>query len=146
MITSRTTSLCEPVGTEPIPASTLRYMRARNLRRIYSLIIEEFKNSGLSQADLARRLNNSPEVICRWFAGPTNLRANTISDLLFAISGAEAAYELHYPVQDAKRNSGFPEWLNDSSDNITGVIGETIKVETYIANTRSPVELDLISP
>src|SRR6202030_4527223 len=62
------------------------------------LVIREFGKSGLSQADLARRLGKSPEVISRLLARPGNWESDTFSELLFANSGAVAAYRVDYPL------------------------------------------------
>ena len=98
MSTSQTTGLSEPVETDKISIGTLGYIRARHRQRAYDLVIKEFKKSGITQADLARRLGKSPEVISRLLARPTNWEADTFSDLLFAISGAIASYRAEYPL------------------------------------------------
>lgn len=98
MRTSRSTILHEPSGTDRVPESTLAYFRARNKHRLYSVVIGEFKRSGMSQADLARRLGKGTDVVCRWLRSPGNWTADTVSDLLFAISGAEAGYSIRYPL------------------------------------------------
>lgn len=104
--------LSEPTGSDQIPIGTLGYMRARNKHRIYSLVIDEFRRSGISQADLARRLGKTnQDGICRWLAAPGNWTLNTVSDLLFAISGAEAAYALNHPLTQAQRNDTKPDWI-----------------------------------
>jgi transcriptional regulator with XRE-family HTH domain len=98
MSTSQTTGLSEPVGADKISVGTLGYIRARHRQRAYDLVIREFKKSGMTQADLARRLGKSPEVISRLLARPSNWEADTFSDLLFAISGAIASYRAEYPL------------------------------------------------
>jgi hypothetical protein len=40
---------------------------------------------------------------------------DTMSDLLFAISGAEIRYELSYPLDKAPRNMTKPDWLHDEA-------------------------------
>jgi hypothetical protein len=86
-------------------------MQARNRFRVHELVLEEFQRSGVSQADLARRLGKKPEVVCRWLGAPGNWTLDTISDLLFAISGAEAGYTITYPCDMPKRNHNSPHWL-----------------------------------
>ena len=98
MNTSPTTGLSEPVGSAKISLGTLGYVRARNRQRQYDLVIREFKRSGMAQAELARRLGKSPEVISRLLARPTNWEADTFADLLFGISGAVPAYRIEHPV------------------------------------------------
>lgn len=106
-----TTSLSKPTGAEPVPKGTFGYLRARNRHRIATLIIKEFKESGLSQVDLARRARKSPATICRWLATPGNMRADSLSDLLFAISGAVPTYGVDYPLEQPARNDTRPDWL-----------------------------------
>lgn len=115
MTTYLTTTPFKPTGAERIPKGTLGYFRAGNRHRLYSLFIKEFKVSGLTQADLARRLGKKPDVVCRLLAAPGNLQADTLSDLLFAISGAQPTYALSYPLEQPVRNDTRPEWLDQQS-------------------------------
>ena len=103
MRTSRNTSLREPEGSARVPEATLAYFRARNQHRLYSLVIGEFKRSGITQADLARRLGKGADIVCRWLRSPRNWTADTCSDLLFAISGAEPAYGIKHPLRATNR-------------------------------------------
>ena len=116
MSTSPTTMLSKPTGDEGVPKGTLGYFRARNRHRLYTLFVQEFKKSGLTQAQLSRRLGRKPEVVCRLLATPGNLRADTFSDLLFAISGAVPSYELTYPLEQPLANYARPDWLNQLQD------------------------------
>jgi hypothetical protein len=111
MSTSQTSSLSKPTGCEKVPLGTLAYFRARAKRRAYDLVIKEFKKSGLSQADLARRLGKGTDRICKLLGGPGNWTLDTVSDLLFAISGAEPKYGLDYALDKPARNFRQPEWL-----------------------------------
>lgn len=112
MTTSRKTfSLSKPAGDARIPLEAVAYFRARNRNNAYHAVIQEFQDSGLSQATIARRLGKRPEIINRLLGAPGNWTLDTISDLLFAISGAEATYELNYPLENAPRNLTQPEWL-----------------------------------
>lgn len=112
MTTLPTTSLSKPTGDDRIPKGTLGYFRERNRHRLYSLIIKEFKNSGLTQAELARRLGKSPEIVCRLLGTPGNIQADTLSDLLFAISGAQPTYGRQFPLDQPTRNDTRPHWLD----------------------------------
>ena len=109
MSTSQTTTLSEPVGTNKVPRGTLAYFRARLKQRIYSIVIREFKNSGLSQADLARRLGKEPAQLCRILSGPGNLTLDTVSDMLFSTSGAELDLDVAYPLRRANQVPSDPK-------------------------------------
>jgi hypothetical protein len=104
-------SLSEPAGDEPVPAGTAAYFHARNRGRIYEAVIQEFLRSGISQATLARRMSKRPEQINRLLGAPGNWTLDTVSDLLFAISGAEPVYGVQYPLREPPRNYRQPEWL-----------------------------------
>ena len=116
MNTSLTITLSKPEDSLIVPKGTFGYFRTRNKRRLYTLVMQEFKRSGLSQADLARRLGKKADVVCRWLAGPTNWTIDTVSDLLFAISGAEPTYGLSYPLEQPPRNDVRPRWLEKNDD------------------------------
>jgi hypothetical protein len=75
---------------------------------------KEFERSGLSQAELAGRMGKGADRVCRLLGAPGNWTLDTVSDLLFAISGSEAKYELSYPFEKPKRNLTRPEWLYDA--------------------------------
>jgi hypothetical protein len=111
MDTSRTTALSKPVAGKKVPLGTLAYFRARAKRGAYDLVIKEFKKSGITQAELARRLGKGTDRICKVLGGPGNWTLDTVSDLLFAISGAVPAYGTSYPLDKAARNNTAPEWL-----------------------------------
>jgi hypothetical protein len=105
--------LSNPTGSDRVPVGTLGYFQARNKRRAYSLVMKEFKKSGLSQADLARRLGKGPDVVCRLLAAPGNWTLDTVSDLLFAISGSVPAFSVEYPLSGSQRDQVGPEWLRE---------------------------------
>ncbi|MGD9540711.1 MAG: hypothetical protein AB7V61_07225 [Methylocystis sp.] len=110
------TFLYKPFARDQIDVATLAYFRQRNRGRIYSLVLDEFVQSGLTQADLAARLGKRPEIICRWLGSPGNWGIDTVSDLLFAIKGAEAEYSIHYPLDEPPSNYCEPEWLSEADD------------------------------
>jgi hypothetical protein len=93
----------------------IAYFRARNRNNAYHTVIREFQDSGLSQATVARRLGKRPEIISRLLGAPGNWTLDTISDLLFAISGAESTYGLSYPLEKPVRNDTQPEWVDQPS-------------------------------
>lgn len=114
-----TSTLFNPEGDALVPAGTLGYFQARNRSRIYEAVLQEFLQSGITQAALARRLGKRPEQINRLLGAPGNWTLDTVSDLLFAISGAEPVYGVQYPLRDPDRNYRHPEWLQE----VTGAGG-----------------------
>ena len=97
--TSATHFLSKPAGREPVDSAALGYMRQRNRGRVYSAVIEEFEKSGITQTDLAARLRKGTDQISRWLGSPGNWTLDTVSDLFFAISGGEPAYEVQHPLE-----------------------------------------------
>jgi hypothetical protein len=83
---------------------------------MYDLVLREFKRSGLTQADLARRLGLGTDRICRLLGAPGNWTLDTASDLLFAISGGEPAYSVGYPLDRPASNRTVPVWLYAAVD------------------------------
>lgn len=119
MTTSQTDIvLSNPVDGQKIPPGTLGYFQARNKYNAYNLVMDEFMGSGITQAELARRLGKGTDVVCRWLSGPGNWTLDTMSDLLFAISGAAPVYDADYPLSRPKRNQIGPGWLYDDKDGI----------------------------
>jgi len=84
---------------------------------VFSLVHAELERSGLNQAKLARRLGISESWVSRLLGAPGNWMHDTVSDLLYAISGSEIAYGAH--KQEGlmtDRNalpSGYDAWRTD---------------------------------
>ena len=85
--------LSEVLNGDKIPLGTLSYFRERFRDRLYDLVMEEFLRqgaaSGLTRADVARRIGRRPEQITRWFGAPGNWTLETVSDLLLAVAKSE---------------------------------------------------------
>ncbi|MFZ0694960.1 MAG: hypothetical protein WAN51_12585 [Alphaproteobacteria bacterium] len=116
MTTSLATStLSKPVPGDQIPLGTLGYFRALNRSAAYELVVVEFQTSGITQAELARRLGKGTDVVCRTLGAPGNWGLDTVSDYLFAIFGAVPVYSRSYPLEAPARNDTQPEWLGPTS-------------------------------
>ena len=113
MSISRTRLLSKPVTGQRVAQTALAYMRARAKRRAYDLVIKEFKRSGITKAELARRLGKGAPEISRMLGGPANWTIQTVADLLFAISGAEPTWSVAYSLDRPARNATRPEWVTD---------------------------------
>lgn len=113
MITSQKTfTLSKPSGDDPIPLNVLGFLRAHNKYNVYELVLNEFQRSGLTQAQLARRIRKNPDRVCKILGGPGNWTLDTIADLLFAISGGVAKYSMSYPLDEAARNISTDDVLS----------------------------------
>jgi hypothetical protein len=112
MSTSPTTfALSKPSGREPIPNGVLEYFRTRNRMRVFSLVQREFEKQNITQSELAARINKGTDRVCHLLGAPGNWTLDTVSDLLFAMSGAEVDYQARYPLDLMPRNMTAPEWL-----------------------------------
>ena len=85
--------LSKVLNGDKIPLGTLSYFRERFRDRLYDLVMEEFlkqdAESGLTRAEVARRIGRRPEQITRWFGAPGNWTLETVSDLLLAVAQSE---------------------------------------------------------
>jgi hypothetical protein len=117
MTTSRSgIGLRNPVPGERVPIGTFGYFQARNKRHAYNIVMDQFYGSGISQAELARRLGKGTDQVCRMLAGPGNWTLDTFSDLLFAISGAAPVFSVEHPLNRPRRNQIGPSWLDSEED------------------------------
>lgn len=107
MSASRTAfALSKPEGSNKITAADFAYLRARNRLKAFDLVQQEFQRSGINQATLAARTQKDPGQLSRLLNAPGNLTLDTISDLLFAISGAVPQYGLEYPMEKPASKAG----------------------------------------
>ena len=85
--------LTDELNGDRIPPGTLACFRERFRVRLHDLVREEFlkqhAESGLTRAEVARRIGPRPEQITRWFGAPYNRTLETISDLLLAVARSE---------------------------------------------------------
>ena len=102
MLTSQTSFLSKPAGDERIPEPTLAYIRARSRQKSYDLIVRELKNSGISQATLARRLRKGTDQISRLLRRPGNWELDTLSEALFAVTGGSLTCDVSYPARKSE--------------------------------------------
>jgi transcriptional regulator with XRE-family HTH domain len=104
MSISAITELSKPGGDSKISAGTFAYINTRTLLRAYTLVSKELKESGITQAQLARRLGKAPEVVSRMLSRPRNWELKTFSELLFAISGAVLTFSISRPLERRDEN------------------------------------------
>lgn len=88
--------LAKPQGDERIPDWMLRAVRARRRQVYHSMVLAEFEKSGITQAELARRIGRSPRRVNQWLSNPSNWESDTVADLLF---GATGTVDIPYAVE-----------------------------------------------
>jgi hypothetical protein len=110
----RTAFLSEIISGQQIPLGTRSFFQERFRSRLYDLVVSEFlkqeQASGLTRAEVARRIGRKPEQITRWLGAPGNWTVETVSDLLLAISKAEPAIGLSPLDGRPARNFDIPDW------------------------------------
>jgi len=87
MTTSRT-PLMSALADSQVGPFWRGYFQERFRSDIHEQLLKAFEASGLSKADLARKLGRRPEQITRWLATPNNLEADTLADLALALGMA----------------------------------------------------------
>jgi hypothetical protein len=109
--------LSEILDDDTIPIGKLAYFRERFRDRLYELVVSEFlrkEKTGLTKAQVARRIGRKPEQITRWLGAPGNWTLETVSDLLLAISKAEPRISLASLENRPTRNFTRPEWMAET--------------------------------
>lgn len=91
MPTSQATLILREVESgEPISAKTRAFQRRRLQNRFHRFILKAFREqqrkNGLTQKQLAERIDSRPEQVNRWLSISGNLTLNTISDLLLGMA------------------------------------------------------------
>ena len=98
---------------EPIPVNKLAFFQARLRNRLFDLVLKRFlehQNSGLTKAELARRIGKSPEQITRLLGAPGNWTLDTASDLLIGIAGEELKFGTESVFGRVARNYQGQDW------------------------------------
>jgi hypothetical protein len=104
--------------TVEIPEEILAYFRAMFRDQLHDLILEEFLSQkglrhDLTQAAIARRLGKRPEQVNRWLGTAGNMTADTVSDLLLAISGSVPSVAKTQLQPTLSNYPGGPIWAVD---------------------------------
>jgi len=78
-----TTTKREPKSVRDIAYYTQRY-RNRVFAKLVSFISDQLEQNGLTQKDIAERLNRDPALISRWLSQPSNMNLDTVA--MFALA------------------------------------------------------------
>jgi hypothetical protein len=107
-----------------LSVGVLAYFRERQRLRLYEVVVTEFLRSGITKAELARRMGRKPEQITRWLGAPGNWTLDTVSDLLLAISRSELDAALSYPLHAVESQATEP--TRAEPDRETKVASDTL--------------------
>lgn len=110
--------LSEPHGNEPIDRFTLSYMSGLARDRIHQMILAAFANSGMSKADLAKRLGMDKSRVSRILNTSSNITAETLGAVMFAIDGSCPKVTQHWPLKENQQNFLEPVWLAECIDGL----------------------------
>lgn len=97
--------LSEPSGDSPVSDRSLGYASAYTRNELHKLVLTAFREAGISQATLAKRMKKRPEQISRLLAAPGNWTIDTAAELLFAIDGSLTRIERRWPLKERPTNS-----------------------------------------
>lgn len=86
-------------GPPEIHAWAFDYMAQRAKWHAFDLVMDEYKRSGISEAELERRLSvrHGKAWVSQALSSPTSWTIETLAELLFAISGAEPKFSVGFP-------------------------------------------------
>ena len=91
----------------------LQYFRENFQADLHDKLIDLFLDASLSKAEIARRIGRKPEQITRWLSAPSNLEAETISDLSLAM-GYMPSIKFE-PVDRVRPKANRWHYLNNSN-------------------------------
>jgi hypothetical protein len=79
------TQLAQELSEPEIKKFWLGYFQESFREAIHQDLLEQYEHlrdtTGLSRSDLAKKIGRRPEQVTRWLSSPTNLEADSISDL-----------------------------------------------------------------
>ncbi|MBY0510549.1 MAG: helix-turn-helix domain-containing protein [Rhodospirillaceae bacterium] len=104
MSTLATMFSSEDYRAHPIPNGLVALMGRRACNLFHDYILTQFAESGITQAELARRSGRSAAQINRWLSSPHNWTIDTAGVLFFAITGKEFVLDGKKPFEQPAIN------------------------------------------
>jgi transcriptional regulator with XRE-family HTH domain len=106
-------SLAKPTTDDPIPATALAYVEATARNRMRSFLLRKLSECGVSQKQVAQRLNKDQAQISRALHGAGSMTIDTFASILFAGCGEFAEGASVDLLAAPARNHRGPAWLYD---------------------------------
>ena len=136
MSTSPIISNSKQSAVPKIPKGEMAYVCARYQHQVHNLLVKLIKKSGISQRELSRITDIDEATISRLLRRPRNMEGNTLSKLVYGLSGATLTLALAYP-QTGRRtflvSKEYKAIKEEKTDVRCFLIAET--------NQQAPVEL-----
>ena len=104
--------LSKPSGDDQLPGAQLGFVAGKLRNDLHAVVLREFKSSGLTQAELAKRLGKDKAWVSRTLGAPGNWTIDTAATLIFAINGSVlivGSVDVDHP---ARSNFTKPAWLS----------------------------------
>lgn len=103
-----------PSGSSRIPSGTLALVSRQLRNELHHIVLLAFKESGMSQAEVAARLGADKAQVSRQLGAPGNWTIDTAAKLLFAINGHVWSLATEDPDSRNLANFTQPDWLGTS--------------------------------
>lgn len=88
-MSQNTILLSELRGADRLSPGVLAYLGERARNRYYDFVIKRFRRSGITKADLARRIGKGQDRVNKLLNSPGNWTIDTIAELLAGIGAEE---------------------------------------------------------
>ena len=116
----KTFMLSKPEGNSPIPLGIQSFVSEKLKNDCYDLVMRAFKDSGLTQVELAARLGKDKTLLSRQLSTPSNWTIDTVGRLLFAINGSFIVVSSAESDMSARANYTCPSWMDIGLPSMSG--------------------------
>jgi hypothetical protein len=122
-------SILSELEADVISLGTRAYLAQRARDEFYSYVMDKYRYSDISKAQLARRIGKSPAQITRMLANPGNWTLETAALLLAGICGEELLPSSKPFVGRAKRNIEVSDIINENAPKESGTSLHMIRID-----------------
>lgn len=122
-----------------IAPSSLAYLSERARNTCYDYVLDRFFRSGMTKAELARRIGKTPDQINHMLASPGNWTIKTMAELLAAIADEEFIPKSRLLRGRAPQNMAQEDLQPPQSANETGSSAKPLEFKIEKLN-REPVD------
>lgn len=106
-----TFTLSKPQDNSRIPSGVQAFVSEKLKNDLYDLVLRKFKDSGITQSELAERLGRDKALLSRQLSTASNWTIDTIAKMLFAIDGSVLVLSTMDPDAPNSANYTQPSWL-----------------------------------